>query len=244
MEKITLKADKRDAAKSDAKKQRRDGYVPAVLYGREVDNIPLRVEYRDFDKVYETAGGSAIVTVKFDKEERNVLIQNVQRDVVTGNYTHIDFFQIRMDEKITTEISVILDGAAPAVKEQGGILIKNLDKIEIECLPAALIRDISIDISSLKALNDSVHVKDLNIPEGIEVNTSVDEVIAFIEEPRSEEELEQLDEEITEDVEAVEGMKEEEEEGEEGEEGAEGEDAPEEKEKEKEAAPTEEAPKE
>jgi large subunit ribosomal protein L25 len=123
-----------------------------------------------------------------------------------------------MDEKVRAEIDIVIEGVSSAVKEQGGILINNLDKIEIECLPGDLIHDIKVSIDGLVNLRDSIHVSDLKFPETITVLTPPEEVVVMVEEPRSEEELSSLNEEIKEDVESVEGVvKKEAEEGEEGE---------------------------
>lgn len=206
MEKITLQAEKREISKRGAELLRKEGFVPAILYGSNTDPLALKVGYNEFRKVFEKAGRSSIITVVIGDDERNIIIQDVQYDSVKGDYLHIDMHQIRMDEKINAEIDVIIEGESPAVKEQGGILVSNLSKIEIQCLPGDLIHDIKIDISKLSNLNDSIHVEDIDFPENIEVLTPKEESIVFVEEPRSEAELEELDEEVTEDVESVEGV--------------------------------------
>jgi large subunit ribosomal protein L25 len=221
MEKITLTTESREVKKRGASVLRSLGKIPAVIYGHGTKPTAITVDYKQFEKVYNQAGGSSIVTLKVGNEDRNVIISEVALDPVSDQILHIDFHQIRMDEKITAEIEIKIVGLAPAVKEQGGILISNLDKVEIECLPGDLIRDYAVDVSGLKNLRDSIHVSDLVFPEGIEVKTPLEEVIVLVEEPRSEAELDALNEEIKEDVESVEGIKKEE--PKEGEEGAEGE---------------------
>jgi len=216
MEKITLEAQKRDVAKRAASKLRAEGLIPVILYGHGVEPVALKVKYLDFDRVYNKAGSSSVVEVTFDGDTRNVLIHEVTYDPITSRYNHIDLHQIRMDEKVRAEIDIVIEGVSSAVKEQGGILINNLDKIEIECLPGDLIHDIKVSIDGLVNLRDSIHVSDLKFPESITVLTPPEEVVVMVEEPRSEEELSSLNEEIKEDVESVEGVvKKEAEEGEE-----------------------------
>lgn len=210
MEKITLTSEKREQKKHEAEKLRKQGFVPAVVYGHGIEPVLIKLPVIPFTKIYEKAGQSSIITLKFGDDERNVIIQDVQYHPVTGQFQHVDFHQIRMDEKITAEIEVILEGAAPAVKEQGGILVNNIDKIEIECLPGDLIHDIKVSIGGLKNLKDAIHVKDVVFPDGIEVKTPLEEVLVFIDAPRSEAELEEVNTEIKEDVESVEGIKKEE----------------------------------
>ena len=205
MEKITLKSEVREAKKHEAKALRENKQLPVVLYGHGVDSVSLTVSYLDFEKIYRKAGGSAIVSVMIGDDERNVIISDVQYHPITGRYLHADLLQIRMDEKIKTEIPVHIEGDAPAVKEQGGILINNTTKIEIECLPGDLIHDVTVSIDGLKELHDSVTVGDIEVPENVEVLTGEDIVVVTVDAPRSEEELESLGEDINEDVDAVEG---------------------------------------
>lgn len=231
MEKITLTTELREVKKRGAKALRSLNKIPANIFGHGTKPTAITVDYKQFEKVYAKAGGSAIITLKLGTEDRNVLISDISLDPVTDRFLHVDFHQIRMDEKITAEIEVKIVGSAPAVKEQGGILISNIDKIEIECLPGDLIHDVTVDVSALKNLRDAIHVGDIAFPEGIEVKTPAEEVVVLIEEPRSEAELEALNEEVKEDVESVEGIKKEEpaegEEAAEGTEAKEGEVAPE-----------------
>ncbi len=210
MEKITLTTESREVTKRGASALRSLGKIPAIIYGHGTKPTAISVDYKEFEKLYSKAGGSTIISLKVGNEERNVLVSSVALDPVTDQFLHIDFHQIRMDEKITAEIEIKIVGLAPAVKEQGGVLISNIDKIEIECLPGDLIHDVSVDVSTLKNLRDSILVGDVKFPEGIEVKTPLEEVIVLVEEPRSEAELEALNEEVKEDVESVEGIKKEE----------------------------------
>ncbi len=212
MAKGNLKAEKREL------KEKRDGFVPAVLYGQKVENQNLWVDEKEFTKAYKVAGGSTLVNITMGDDERSVLIYDVQVHPVTGDFVHIDFFQVDMKKEIETDIELVFVGIAPAVKELGGTFVKSISKLPIRCLPGDLVNNIEVDISTIEAFDDYIYVKDLNIPKGIEVTLEDEVVIALATAPRTAEEMEALDEEVDGDISQVEGM-EEETEGEEGESG-------------------------
>ena len=198
-------------------KEVKDDKIPAVLYGRGVENENLWVDRKSFIKVFKEAGESTLVNLKFGEELRSVLIHDSQVHPITGDFLHIDFYQVRMDEKIETDIELLFKGIAPAVKELGGTFVKSLDKLPIRCLPGDLIGHVDIDIASLKTFEDHIYVKDLSIPDAIEVLIDEDTVVALVTPPRTQAEMDKLDEEVEGDISQVEGMEEKtEEEGEEG----------------------------
>ncbi|MFC1721425.1 50S ribosomal protein L25 [Patescibacteria group bacterium] len=248
MEAVKLSAIKRAVDKKKVGKLRQKNLIPAVLYGNGIKNIHLSLDNLVFNKVYKDAGSSTLIDLSVDdKEAHKVLIQDVQFHPATDEVLHIDFYQVKMDEEITAEVEITFIGISPAVKDEGGVLVKNFDTIEVKCLPADLPSEIVIDTSKLATFDDVIKVKDLDISDKVEVMREPDRVIATVAPPRSEEELAKLDEEVEEDVEAVEGVKEDEgaeedAEGEVAEEGAKPEDAKAEAEGE-DKAPAEESPK-
>ena len=212
MSKINLKAVSRKL------KEKKEGKIPAILYGRGIDNETLWVDNKEFLKVYRKAGESTLVNLSLaDDGERAVLIHDIQVHPITGNVIHVDFYQVKMDEKIETDIELVFNGIAPAVKELGGTFVKSLDKLPIRALPGDLVGHIDVDISSLVTFEDHIYVKDLNIPEGIEPLVEEDTVVALVTPPRSQAEMDKLNEEVEGDISQVEGMEEKEEEGAEGE---------------------------
>jgi len=223
MSKNILKAEVREL------KEKKEDEVPAVLYGRGVKNENLWVNAKEFIKVFKEAGESTLVDLQFGDEKRSVLVHDVQRHPLTGNFLHIDFYQVRMDEKIETDIEIVFVGVAPAVKELGGTFVKSLDKLPIRCLPGDLISHIDADISALATFEDHIYVKDLGIPEALEILIEDDTVVALVAPPRSQAEMDKLDEEVEGDISQVEGM-------EEKEEGVEGEDSGEDKKEDKQEA--------
>ncbi|MDI6778270.1 MAG: 50S ribosomal protein L25 [Patescibacteria group bacterium] len=204
---ITLNAEKRE------KKSKRDETkIPAVLYGKNIDNISLWVGKKIFQSVYPQVGESTIFKVSVDgKDERNVLIKEVQKDILYGKPIHIDFYQVRMDEEIEATVEVEFIGESPAVKELAGVLVKNVDEIDAKCLPGDLPSKIIVDVSTLKTFEDYIYVKDLKVSDKVELLVDPETVVAMVLPPRSEEELAELDTEVKEDVTQVEGVVKEEE---------------------------------
>ncbi len=196
-------------------KEVKNDEIPAVLYGRGIKNENLWVNKKKFAKVFKEAGESTLVNLKFGEELRSVLIHDIQLHPITGDFLHIDFYQVRMDEKIETDIELLFKGIAPAVKELGGTFVKSLDKLPIKCLPGNLIGHVDVDISLLKTFEDHIYVKDLGIPDTIEVLIEEDTVVALVTPPRTQAEMDKLDEEVEGDISQVEGMEEKVEEGEE-----------------------------
>lgn len=198
-------------------KEKKDGFVAAVLYGKGIENEVLWIDEREFEKVYKAAGGSTLVDVYVgdDKDKRAVLIYDVQIHPTTDKFTHIDFFQVDMSVEIETDIKLTFSGVSSAVNELGGTFVKSLDKIAVRCLPADLVGGVEVDISVIDAFDKFIHVSDLKIPKGIEVLTGENITVALVTAPRTAADMEELDEEIDADISQVEGMEEKTEEGEE-----------------------------
>ena len=125
---------------------------------------------------------------------------------MTDKYTHVDFFQVRMDEEIETEVELNFVGESPAVKEQGGILVKNISEITVKCFPGDLPSEINVAISVLKTFDDRICIKDLKISPKVKIDLEPETVVALVEEPRSEAELAGLSEKVEADVAKVEGV--------------------------------------
>ena len=234
MKKITLKAKKRDPQKIDNRDLKKKNLMPAVLYGHKVKNQPLTLNYRRFEEVYEQAGGSSLIDLQVEKGKSvKVIIHEIQLEPVTDRILHADLYQIKMDQKIKIEIPLKFINQSQAVEEEGGNLITDREEIEVECLPQNLVDEVKVDISSLKTFDDIIRIKDLDIPKEITLLDQKEEVVATVNPPRTEEELEALEEAPAEsDVEEVEVEAGEEEEKEDEEE-TEGEEAKEKKDQEK-----------
>ncbi len=187
MQKVSFTAQTRDKSVK-AKNLRKMNLIPAEYYGRGVENMSLQMDYQSFRKLYKKAGNNTVIDLEVEgKGMKNVLIHNVESDPVTDLYNHVEFINVRMDEEVTTTIPVRLEGVAPAVKELGGILLQNLDEVEVTCLPKDLIHEIVVDITSLVDFNTSITVADLKVPSTIKINNEPDAQVAIVAEPQEEE---------------------------------------------------------
>lgn len=192
---MELKAKTREIIGKKVRKLRREGLLPAIIYGHGVESRPIVLDYSIFDKFYRKEKGSSLVDLVVDEQKPvKVLIQAVERDPLTDNFSHIDFRQVKETEKITHEISLNFVGNSRVVKEEGGILVKALSNIEVKCLPGDLIPSLDVDISSLNTFDDKIYVRDLKIPPVLEVLEKNDEVVAAVAKPRTEEEIKATEE--------------------------------------------------
>lgn len=199
MEKIKLQAQKRDLLGKKVASLKREGLVPAVLYGKGKDNISLQIDKKDFDRAFKLSGGSTLILLEIEGEKaKNVLVKDVQKNPVKDEVIHADFYQVRMSEKITAGVPLNFVGDSRAVIDLGGSLITNKSEVEVECLPADLPHEIEVDISVLEEFDSVIHVSDLKVAEGVEIKDDPEESVAFVEPPRSEEELAELEEPIEE----------------------------------------------
>lgn len=215
MEKLTISAQTRQAKEEGLRKLRESGYVPGVVYGLQVGNRMIKINRKDFKKVFSMAGESTLIDLEIDnKQIGKVIINDYQLDPVSDDIIHVDLYQVRMDKKIEIKIPIIFRGESPAVKNKSGVLIKNHNKIEIKCLPGDLMHNIEIDLSNLDEIDKSIRVKDLKFSDKIEIMMNPEEVIAIIASPREEEKPEET---AVENIEKVGDVKEKEEEGGEGE---------------------------
>jgi len=163
-------------------------FIPAVLYGKGVENVSLKIKKLDFEKVFAAAGESNLITLDFGAGAVKVLVKDLQRDVLKEFFTHVDFYQVNMKEKVTTEIPLHFVGESKAVKELGGMLIKEMHFLEVECLPGDLVDHLDVDISVLQNFDDAIRVNDLKIPAGLELTNDTNNIIAAVIKPKVEEE--------------------------------------------------------
>ena len=208
-DKIVLQLATRTVTGKSARKLRADGQTPAVVYGHGDEAEVVTADSRELNKAYASAGGNKIIGLKIDDaRQKNALIHQVQSDVRTGHLIHADFYLVRMDEKIKTEVPLHFTGESTAVYQQEGTLLRALETVEIEALPADLPENFEVDISVLDDFEKSITVADLKVPAGVEVLTPAEELVVRVEPPRSEEELEELDAPIDEAAELPEGVQE------------------------------------
>lgn len=184
----SITAEKRDILGKKVKTLRSKGFLPAVVYGKGKEAEPVAVREVDFLKLWKSAGESTVVELKLGQKTENVLIQDVAIDPLKDNPIHADFYIIEMDKPIKVEVPLEFVGESEVVKS-GGILVKVLHELKIEALPKDLPHNITVDISTLKTLEDSIKIKNLAIPAGVKVLDGPDETVVLVEAPRAEEEV-------------------------------------------------------
>jgi len=187
------------------------GKIPAVVYGPNVKNASLEVDEKEFKKVFRQAGESSLIELVLEKEKRPVLVNSIQKDPVSGNIIHIDFFQASLKEEVEVAVPLVFLGSAPAEKDLGGTLNKNILEIEVRALPQNLPHEIAVNIDALKTFEDHILVKDLVLPKDVKAIKNPDEIVASVLPPQKvEEELAAEIKENVEDIEKVEKPKKEE----------------------------------
>ncbi len=179
---ITLKAEKREG-KVD------NGFIAGILYGSDTENINIKVSRLEFEKLYKKAGEATLVDFTLDKlEPVKVLIKDIQREPVKDIIIHLDLYKVNMKKEITADIPLVFVGESKAVKEMGAILNKNLDNVEVICLPSDLVDHIDVDLSAIDTLEDVIRIKDIKSLEGIKLQDEVATIVASVSEQREEEE--------------------------------------------------------
>lgn len=176
---MELMVEKRDA-KASPNTLRRAGKIPAVVYGRNEASTPITVDTKTFEKLFREAGESTVIVLKGLGDAKDALIHEVTLHPVSGVPLHADFYAIEKGQTVTVAIPFEFEGVAPAVKDLGGILLKVMHELEIECQPKDLPQHIMVDISSLKTLDDKITVADLKLPSTAKVSVDKDEVVAMI----------------------------------------------------------------
>lgn len=194
-DKIVLEATRRDIEGKEVRHLRRQGIIPGVLYGPTIDSIPLQVEWTTLRPVLREAGASQLIAMNISGEEHNALVRDVQRDPIRGDVLHIDFYRVRMDVAIRTEIPLVTVGSDEEITEQGGIVAQEMTSILVECLPGDLPAHIEVDLSVLKEVGDSILVAALPEFPGVTLMANEDDVIISTSYPRRAVEDEEEEEE-------------------------------------------------
>ncbi len=188
----------RESGERGGKKLRKRELVPGVVYGHRIESESVQVPQRELERVYLRAGSTGLVDLKVgeDTAARKVFIHKVQRDPVTHTLRHVDFMVINLREEMTVSVTLVLIGEAPAVQRKDGMLLHGLDHVQVRALPGDLPPLIEVDVSKLEAVDDTIHVSDLIIPENVTLLTPGEDMVAkitnlpveeVVEEPEAEE---------------------------------------------------------
>jgi len=184
-----LKAVTRDPKTVKADEVRQSGMIPGEVYGHSQKNQHISMFRLEFEKLFNAAGESNLVSLLIDGVKSiNVLIKDVQLNPVSNQAIHVDFYVVKMSEKLTTEIPLEFVGVAKAVKELGGFLVKSINSLHVSCLPKDLVSKIKVDISTLTDFDKVITIGDMEIPEGIEVSLDGSVAVCLVQEPRVEKE--------------------------------------------------------
>lgn len=203
MTKLKLKAAKRKLLGRKVKRLRKEGILPANVFGKSVESTAVQLDLSDFKKTLSKAGETTIIYLAVEKKEKPVLVSNVQYDPVTDDPIHADFLQVNLKEKVTAQVPVEFTGESPAEKQGLGTVVKYIDEVEVEALPTDLPESLVLDISKLQEVDQTFTVADLKVDKKVEIQNEKDQIIAKVEPPREEEEEETVSE--TEEGEVPEG---------------------------------------
>jgi len=194
MEKNLLNATRRTVTGKQVSTLRRQGQLPAVMYGHGIDPIAISLDAHSASLALTGLSSSTLVNIELEGQVKAALVREKQRDPVKRTLVHVDFQVVSMTEKIRTKVSIVLDGVAPAVKDFNGVVVTNVSDIEVEALPNDLPEHILVDISGLTGIGDAIHVKDLNIGKGVHLFADPEEVVVVISGVKEETETEVVDE--------------------------------------------------
>ncbi|MGC8838796.1 MAG: 50S ribosomal protein L25 [Anaerolineae bacterium] len=182
MEQIRLEAEPRSVVGKQVRRLRAEGWIPAILYGKGVSPMPLKIKAATWRRFTATGLGRGLVELYVQGQEKPyfALIREVQRDPITRQVWHVDFQQVSMTETLRVEVPVAVVGASPVVERGDGVLLVGLTHLEVECLPTAIPSSIEVDASALKAIGDSITVADLALPEGVKVIAEPEEMVLTV----------------------------------------------------------------
>lgn len=186
MTSLTLKSIKRDIFGRKVKRLRKEGRIPANIFGNKIESHAVSVDSKEFAEVFKKAGETQIINL----EGKSVLVSNIQTDPISGEVIHIDFRQVSLTEKIEAKIPVEVEGESPAEKQNLGTVVQQIHEIEVEALPSDLPEKIIVDVSTLVEVDQAIYVKDLKVDSKVIIKTDPESIIVKVEAPTVEEVVE------------------------------------------------------
>jgi large subunit ribosomal protein L25 len=177
MEKVVLKATKRDVSGKQVNALRRAGKLPAVIYGRRTEPVNISLDAHEAGHALGKVGSSSLITIDVDGAEYPVLVRERQRDYIKNRLIHVDFLAVSLTEKIRAEVRIELTGLSLAVKDFDAVLVTGLHTLSVECLPADLPDHVTVDIGPLAKVGDSIHVRDVSLGDKVLILDDPDEMI-------------------------------------------------------------------
>jgi len=182
MERIKLQSASRELKGKQVKQLRAEGWIPAVVFGPDTPSKPIKIQQRDLHKALQQAGSTALINLYVDKGARPnvVLAREIQRAPLTGALLHVDFYQVRLTEKVKTTPRIEIVGESPLVESGGAVMVQAMTEVEVECLPTDLISSIPVDITGLERFEDSIFVSDLPVSPGVTILADPEEVVVSV----------------------------------------------------------------
>ena len=187
MAELILQAINRSVSGKKTRFLRRQGITPTHLFGHNLKSLALQCDTANLQRIIAHAGETRPVNLEIEGEKppRMAFIREVQKDEVTGQLLHVDFYQVKKTEKIKVDIPIVLVGEAPAMKEKGRTLTHGVTSLSIECLPGKVPPQIEVDLSILEEVEQPIHVKDIILDPGITVSTDPDQLVVKVSEARA-----------------------------------------------------------
>lgn len=213
---VKLEATQRDVVGKKVKTLRKQGQLPAVVYGKGVDPFPIFLNQFEASRILREASSSSLVTLDVEGTEHTTLVRDKQFDVIRGTLMHVDFQVVSLTETLTTSVAVRLVGEAPVLDSYEAMLLTESETLNVEALPQDLPEYIEVDVSQIGELGDAVYVRDIQLGESVTILNDPDEaIVVAISTARREEEEEKAEAMVEEiEPEVIErGRREEEEEG-------------------------------
>jgi large subunit ribosomal protein L25 len=197
MEEFVISANVRNVIGKQVKALRREGRLPAVIYGSRLEPVAIDLDFRDASRVLSSMTSSQFIQIDVDGTTHTALVRERQRNPVRGDLLHVDFMAVSMTEKLRASVTIELQGEAPAAGEYNGIIVTGVEMVEVECLPKDLPERIIVDLSPLAEIGDAIYVRDIELSEDVTVLTDLDEAVVLVTMPamEEEEEEEELEEE-------------------------------------------------
>src|SRR5512138_2294692 len=177
MDKVVLKATKRDVIGKQVNALRRSGKLPAVIYGRHTEPVNITLDAHDASLILSKVGSSSLISIDVDGKEFPALVRERQRDYIKDRLLHVDFLAVSLTEKLRAEVRIELTGVSQAVKDSDAVLVTGLHTLTVECLPADLPELLLVDISPLVKVGDSIHVRDISLGDKVQILDDPDEMI-------------------------------------------------------------------
>jgi large subunit ribosomal protein L25 len=187
MERVTLKATKRDVIGKQVKALRRAGQLPAVIYGRHVEPVTIMLEAHSASMSLAKLTSSSLIMIEVDGQEYPVLVREKQRNYIKNSLLHVDFLAVDLTENIRTEVRIEFTGLSLAVKDFNAVLVNHLTSLEVECLPTNLPERIVVDLGALARIGDAIHVSDVASIENVRFLDDPDEIVVIATYAKDEE---------------------------------------------------------